>query len=159
MPNFDFTIAKNKLDKIKDSNKNKIISKDIKGIIWIDIKGEYNVVIEQNNKSFRYSIHPSCYSCTGHNIIYKYGVPFNDIFVYIRNNNCYNQNLKQFLPFAPGCIVIGDLVKVSFNINPVFIIKECWRELNNRDSHDAIIFYKEHIDIINKNIKEREINE
>lgn len=161
MPSFNFSLPKKKISERKTSktnNKNEIIRKNIKGVVWINRNAEYNVTINENGIQFEYPIHYSCYSCKGHACIYRRGVPFEDRYIYIRNISEYNeQNPNHYLPFAPGCIVLGDIIKTPFNISPLFIIKNCWIELHNEESHAAVMFYKEHIDEINEIIRKQQI--
>lgn len=161
MPSFDFSLPKKKVSKrktSKNSNRNEVIKKNVKGIVWINRNAEYSVAINENSITFEYPIHYSCYSCKGHARIYRRGVPFKDRYVYIRNIGKYSeQNPNHYLPFAPGCVVLGDLVKTSLNVSPLFIIKDCWIELDNKESHAAITFYKEHIDEINEIIRKQSI--
>ena len=161
MPSFDFSLPKKKVSQrntSKNNNLNKIIKKNVTGVIWINSDAEYTVSINEGGVSFKYPIHYDCYSCKGHARIYRRGVPFKDRYVYIRSAGEYGeQNLNSYLPFAPGCVVLGDLVKTPINVSPLFIIKDCWTELNNEESHDALMFYKEHIDEINEIIRKQSI--
>lgn len=160
MPNFDFSIQK-KRKTVKSDNRNKIILRKVKGIIWINELGIYSVAItDKNNITTKYSIHPNCYSCKTHAQLYRRGVSFEDRHVYIRVGGEYHEkNSNEYLPFDPGCIVVGDLVKSSININPLFVIKDCYIEFGNEQSHKAVLFYKKHINEINKIIKSKLINE
>lgn len=158
MPTFDFSLPKKKDGKrttTKNNSRSEIILKGVKGIVWCDENAKYSVDI---GDGFMYPIHSSCFSCKGHACIYRRGVPFKDRFVYIRNVGEYNErNINHYLPFAPGCVVIGNLVKSSLSISPLFVIKNCWIELDNEKSHEAIIFYKEHIEEINDIIRKQQI--
>lgn len=158
MPTFDFSIAKKKISKgktTKNNSRSEVILKGVKGIVWCDEKAEYSVDI---GDGFTYPIHRSCFSCKGHARIYRRGVPFKDRHIYIRSIGEYNEcNINHYLPFAPGCVVLGDLVKSPLSISPLFIIKDCWIELDNEKSHEAITFYKKHIEEINNIIRNQEI--
>lgn len=160
MPTFDFSIQK-KRKTTKCNNRNKIILRKVKGIVWIDEKGKYSVAItDDNNVTTKYPIHPDCYSCRHHAQIYKRGVSFKNRHVYIRVGGEYHEkSSNDYLPFDPGCIVIGNVVKSPININPVFVIKDCWVEFDNSLSHEAVLFYKEHIDKINEIIRNQLNNE
>lgn len=159
MPSFDFSLPKNKIQKrktYKDYNRNEILLKNVKGIVWINSNAEYSVSIENDGK---YPICKDCYSCKGHETIYRRGVPFKERYIYIREYGKYTeQNPNHYLPFAPGCIVIGNLILNSFN-NKVFVIKKCYIELDNEESHKAVEFYKNHINEINNIIKIQLFNE
>lgn len=159
MPFFDFSLSKKKDIKRKTSKNNsrsKVILKGVKGVIWIDNNAEYNVTVNMNGVLFKYPIHNSCYSCKGHARVYRRGVAFKDRYVYIRSLDKYTEcNPFHYLPFAPGCIVVGDLVKSPIDDNNLFIIKNCWTELDNTESHEAIAYYKEHMDEINNIIKQK----
>lgn len=159
MPSFDFSLPKNKIQKrktYKDYNRNEILLKNVKGVVWIDSNAEYSISIENDGK---YPICKDCYSCKGHEIIYRRGVPFKERYIYIRERGKYTeQNLNHYLPFTPGCVVNGDLILNSLN-NKVFVIKRCYIELDNEESHKAVEFYKNHINEINNIIKMQLFNE
>lgn len=157
MPTFNFSLPKKKDGKRTTTKHNgsEVILKGVKGIVWCNEKAEYSVDI---GDGFTYPIHRNCFSCKGHACIYRRGVPFNNRYVYIRNvGEYYECNINHYLPFAPGCVVLGDLVKSSFSVSPLFVIKKCWIELDNEKSHEAIIFYKKHIKEINDIIRKQQI--
>lgn len=158
MPTFNFSLPKKKDGKrttVKNSSRSEVILKGVKGIVWCDKNAEYSVDI---GDGFTYPIHRSCFSCKGHARIYRRGVPFKDRYVYIRSiGEYYECNINHYLPFAPGCVVLGDLVKTPLNASPLFIIKDCWVELDNKESHDAVMFYKKYIDEINEIIRKQSI--
>lgn len=154
MPTFNFSVQK-KRKTIENNNRNKIILRKVKGIIWINEKGIYSVAVkDENGIVTKYTIHPDCYTCKKHAQIYRRGVDFENRHVYIRVGGEYHdKNPNDYLPFDPGCVVIGNVVKTPININPVFVIKKCWVEFDNPQSHEAVLFYKKHINEINEIIK------
>lgn len=156
MPTFDFSLKSVKTQKRKTSQnhyKREVIVKDVKGIIWIDTNAEYSVRLDDGSQ---YAIHPNCYSCKGHNRIYRRGVSYKERYIYIRTlDNCVEQNRIWYLPFDVGCIVRGNIIKILSNNVKYFVIKQCWTELDNLDSHAALMFYKEHIDTINDIIRKQ----
>ena len=158
MPTFDFSLSKKKISKektIKANNRFEIILKNVKGIIWINEKAIYSVKTIDGKK---YPIDSKCYSCKNHARIYRRNVPFNDRYIYIRSVGDYTeQNPNLFLPFAPGCIVVGNIVRNQITKIISFIIKDCWTESDNELSHQAIVFYKEHINEINDVIKTKQL--
>lgn len=149
MPTFNFSLIKTKSDKKKTSNK-EVIKKNIKGVIWINKEAIYSVRVED---SF-YPIDIKCYSCKGKGKIYRQGEYDKTRVVYIRHNDSYSEcNPNFWLPFSVGCIVSGDLINNNFS--KVFIIKDCYVDVNDKISHEAVSYYREHLKEINDIIRKR----
>lgn len=159
MPSFDFSLVKKEVNKRKTSNntnKYEVVEKNVVGIVWIDINANYYIKI--GNKF--YNINADCYSCKGRDIVYAQGFDDKRRVCIIRNPGEYiecNHNL--YLPFAPGCIVSGDIIINHPLTSKIFNIKKIWIELNNNDAHEALAFYKEHYKEINAIILKRKLNE
>lgn len=159
MPSFDFSLVRKETNKRKTSNntnKYEVIEKNILGVICIDINANYYVKVD--NKC--YNINSECYSCKGKNIIYAQGVNDKRRICIIRNSGEYlecNHNL--YLPFAPGCIVSGDIIINHPLTAKIFNIKKIWIDLDNDVAHEALAFYKEHYKEINAIILKRRFNE
>ena len=157
MPTFNFSINKKKIEKKETSNdnvKHQIVRKDVIGVVWINEKANYFV----KNNAILYPIHLDCYSCKNKDRIYTRKLHnYRRIYI-IRNVNEYNEcNLNLFLPFAPGCIVSGDIV--SNNNIKYFYIKKCWLDYDNDESHLAIEFYRNNYDTIVSIIDNMDLNE
>lgn len=159
MPTFSFSFSKKKEKQAsKNNNRNKVILKNIRGVVWINVNAEYTVVILKDKTE--YPIHHSCYSCKGQFRIYRQGVNDKSRFCYIRlQDKCTEQNTNYWLPFAPGCVVCGNLVQDNITYKKVFVIKECWTELNNEEANKAFNYYKKHMKEINDLIKTHALND
>lgn len=159
MPSFDFSLVKKESNKRKTSNnikKYEVVEKDVVGIVWIDINANYYVKINDKH----HNIDTECYSCKGKDKVYAQGIDDKRRICIIRNIDEYvkcNPNL--YLPFAPGCIVSGNIIINRFSNSKVFYIKKTWINLDNDDAHEALAFYKEHYKEINAIILKRRFNE
>lgn len=126
MPTFDFSFKstnKNKSYSPKSKN-NTIIYKNIKCVI--DLTDDLRYVAFSENNAI-YAIHPDCYNCKGHNRIYSqllHGV--NKQRVIICRVNDDSKNHYPYLPFAVGCVVIGDVIINSKDNKEYFKISKCY---------------------------------
>lgn len=153
MPSFNFSLVQ-KEKKRKTSNyirQSEIIEKNVTGVVWINSLAEYNIHID--DVTF-FSISKDSYSCKGKKLIYRQGLDYKGRICLVRNpddilNDCDNTH---YLPFAPGCCVLGDIIKQ--NGLKVFVIKKVWTDLLDIDAHKALDFYREHYKQINQIIKE-----
>lgn len=156
MPYFDFSLPKKK-EKGKTSKntlRSKVLEKNIEGVIWIDDKGELTVHVFPDK---RYSIHIDSYSCKGKKNIYARKLENRRVVCIIRNAGEYFEcNHDIFLPFAVGSIVKGNVIMVGFDKQ--FIIKDCWTDLNNDDSHLALEYYRDNYDTIINALKNKTLN-
>lgn len=146
MPYFDFSLPKKKEKKktVKNNLRYKILEKDIEGVVWIDNKGELTVRVSSDK---RYSIHIDSYSCKGKKNIYARRLENRRVIRIIRNVGEYSEcNHNIFLPFTVGSIVKGNVVMIGFDKQ--FVIKDCWTDLNNDDSHLAREYYRDNYDTI-----------
>lgn len=149
MPAFNFSPVKGNKTKRTNNNTKKsynIIKSKVIGIVWIDRKAEYYILVDNTKK---YYIHPKCYSCVGKQQLYRQGEFDDSNFVYIRFiDNLIECNRYYWLPFGIGCVVCGKIV-IENGIK-YFIIDKCDVVFNNEDSHKAMEFYLEHITEINR---------
>lgn len=157
MPTFDFSLPKKETKARKTSNnikRTKVVEENIIGIVWIDINANFTVKV---NNSIDYKIHADCYSCKGKDRIYTRELDNNRRCCIIRSINDYGEcNPNYYLPFAPGCVVSGDIVIIGFI--KYFYIKKCWVELYNNNAHDALAYYRENYDTILSVIENNKIN-
>lgn len=157
MPSFDFSISPKKESKKKAIKNNvgfKVILSNATGVVWIDNKANYSVSID----NVHVSIHKDCYSCKGQLKVYRQGTNSKGRVCYIRClDDCKALDTNYWLPFAPGCIVIGDLYSNEFTFKKYFIIKKCFIDLSNQEAHDAMQYYREHLIEINNIINNRNV--
>lgn len=159
MPSFNFSINK-KVNKKTIINKDNIIIKDVQGVVWIKEDGTYYINVSEKKAKGLYNIHPKCYSCKGHNTLYRRCVPIKQRYIYIKSSDSYSQQSNYFfLPFDVGCTVIGDIIKNNITSVYFFVIKKCFIDFTNDESKNAILFYKEHINKINEIIKNKLLND
>lgn len=158
MPTFNFSLPKKETKARKTShntNKYEVVAKNIKGVIWIDEFANYTVKVSDE---YRYEIYPACYSCKGVNRIYGQFLDDNRRICIIRNVDEYTEcNPYCYLPFAPGCVVTGDIV--VNNYTKQFKIKSCNVELDNDDAHAALVFYRQNYNTISSALEKRRLNE
>lgn len=159
MPSFNFSVVNKESNKRKTYNNTKkyeVVEKDLVGVVWIDINANYYIKV--NNKF--YNINSECYSCKGKTMIYAQGYDDKNRICIIRSpEKCIECNHNLYLPFAPGCIVSGDIIINNPLTAKIFNIKEVWIDINNDDAHEALAFYKEHYKEINAIILKRRFNE
>lgn len=144
MPTFDFSI----IGKINKANNKKvaIINKNIIGIVHISIDGEF--YINANNRAI--PIFFECFSKINKNKLYCINLYNNKRLCIIRDKKCITKiDNKNYLPFAPGCIVKGDIIKDK-NIE-VFKIKTITTEYDNIEAKQAFMFWKNNYETIKKN--------
>lgn len=158
MPTFDFSLPKKKTKERKTShntNKYEVVTKNIIGVVWIDEFSNYTVKVSD---AYRYEIHPDCYSCKGKDRIYLRKLDDNRRICIIRNADAYSDcNRNCYLPFAPGCIVSGDIVVKGFTKQ--FYIRKCWIELDNDDAHAALVYYRKNYNTIQSVLENSKLNE
>lgn len=159
MPSFDFSLVKKESNKRKTSNninKYDVVEKNVIGVVHIDINANYYVKINDRY----YNINSECYSCKGKNMIYAQGYDDKRRICIIHSPGEYTEcNHNLYLPFAPGCIVSGDIIINHPLTAKIFNIKKVWIDFNNDDAHEALAFYKEHYKEINAIILKRRFNE
>lgn len=154
MPTFSFSPVKKK-EKRKANNNTKqykIIEKSIVGVIYVTIKGEFDVLY---NGVF-YKIHPKCFKCKGKAKIYKLGEDKPKRFGFTRVLEDYKEfNSFGWLPFTIGSIVKGNIIVDNRTNHYWFYIKKEWLDYDNELSKKAYNYYKENYEEINKIIKQK----
>lgn len=136
--------TKNKI--IKSSNKYEIVEEDIEGIVVIDLNANYSVKV--NNITF--NIVPECFKIKKKKNIYH--KLYNGRLLYIRLDTNRKLNEAYWCPFAPGCIVNGNIVKDKIN-KLYFRIKDIYTDNFNESANEALKFYIDNIEEINKNMR------
>lgn len=159
MVSFSFTPAKHTCRKTKTANNIRpyeIKTKDIIGIVFIDINANYYVGVDGN----KYNIQSECYSCKGIVSIYRQAT-HNSIerLRYDRLSNKLEEcNPLYWLPFMAGCMVKGDVIQHKITKNIMFRIIKCWYDPYNEQAKVAYNYYREHFKEINKIMLERQLN-
>lgn len=150
--NIKFNFNLNKI-KVKNNKiivpKRIILHKKIKGVINITINGDYFISTEQG-----------CYKFTNESYIIKENKPFyaqqliNNKRVCIKEINNKRISVKGlYLPFAPGIIGIGNIIK-DYKTNLIlFELKKTEIDKNNFEAKEALRYFREHYDEIYLNMK------
>lgn len=150
MASFNFSVNKNKKD-IRNAIKEKVI-KNVKGTIYIDKTAQYYVKADNIN----YDINPKCFSCIGHNTLFRQGEYDKKRVIYVRQNIIVECNPYFWLPFGLGCKVKGDII-ISVNNKKVFNITDFYLGIAE-DEKDAIDYYNKYLKEINEIIREKRFN-
>lgn len=151
MPTFDFSIPvkKNNKGKYKPiKEKYNIVTKKVKGIVFIDKDGSYKVLVGDIN----IPIKQECFTCKGASNIYMQELEKKSIRnIYIRCDNI-NQELDtlHYLPFCVGCIVKGDIVVNNYDKQQYFDIKESYMDYENDKASDIFKKFKNNYDELNQ---------
>lgn len=150
MPYFDFSLPKKQTAKKRGNNTTSynVVVKAVNGIVWINVEADYFVDVEGK----LYKIHKDNYSCKGKDKVY-HQCQLNNRVCYIRTKDNLVECSKHWLPFAPGCIVFGNIVRIGFT--EYFDIKKIWTDPDNSAAHDAIDFYNKHLNEIKVNYKNK----
>ena len=152
MPSFNFTVVEKetKVAKRKSvGNKSEILSKNIYGVVFIDIEGNYTVMV--NGKHF--IIHPDNYNTQGVSMIYLQRLSVDGQREIVARPLDFAPRLdgKHYLPFTVGCEVLGNIIKNKLSNQICFDILKVEPYCNNIDSKEAIQFYKDNYETIQKN--------
>lgn len=147
---FNFNLIKNKVDKKEYSN---IIERNVEGIICVNLNGEFSIHKDSENS---YKIHPSSYSCKDKSEIYPLLIDKNKSRIcWYRMENKQELNNKSYLPFSPGLIAIGDIIKENNTI--YFKINKVKSNNSNKSCKEAFNYFKNNYKEIMKNIKGQSI--
>ena len=152
MPSFSFTPVKKEIKVAKKKsveNNIEVLSKEAIGIVFIDINGDYTVKVNSEN----YKIHKDCYNTQNVPKIYLQRLSkdgYREIFVRPLDFAPKTDN-KHYLPFTVGCEVIGKIIKNKITFETYFYINECNIIHNDPDAKQALQFYKDNYDTIQKN--------
>jgi len=153
MPNFSFApiIKPSKAKSTSQTaSKYNIIIADIEGIVFINLKGEYSVVIGND----KYSIASESYSCKGVSEIYEKDL-INDITRsrFIRSERDRDdRDRNMYLPFTAGCTVKGNIVRHKAAMLVLFKIKKVFIDIDNSIGKEAIKFYRDNYKKIKKHL-------
>lgn len=153
MPSFSFNATIKKKDnkkQVKTKNNIQIIDKNVSGVVSIDINGIYHV----NGLE----ISPENYTCEGHTRLYYQGLQDKQRVLYIREDidKKIPCNTKNYLPFAVGCCVVGNIIQNVFTNKSWFYIKKVFVNYDNIESQKALEFYRNNYEqiLINKGMKD-----
>lgn len=133
MPFFDFSspiVKKKTTVKPKIKRSWTVLEKNVKGVVDINEDLLY-VAITDNDKHIL--IHKDCYKCKAHKVIYSrilWGEHKERLIIHRVDNLCGNNT--PYLPFAVGCIVIGDIICATDTMRSYFNIKKCY--VDNTDT-------------------------
>lgn len=142
MPNFSFKPKrlpnKKKYVVISDG---KILEKNVEGVIHVRMNGTFYV--HYNN--YEYVIHPDCWDTKGVQRVYSRRLVDGKRWSLIRaiEDGLPRMSPKNFLPWAPGCAVIGNVV-LNERINTLFfkIKKVLNYDKNNEEAKEASKFFR-----------------
>lgn len=153
MPSFSFTPVEKKVIKIKEKksvdNKVKILKKDVYGVIFIDIEGNYSVKVD----NVYHKINPKCFNTQGVEKLYLQRLSkdgYREIFARPLDL-CYKTDEKHYLPFNVGCEVLGNIEENNITKNIFFNILKVEQYSTNPDCKIALNFYKENYETIQNN--------
>lgn len=161
MPSFSFTPVKKEI-KVAKHKKSvddtiEVLVKNLTGIVFIDINGDYSVKVNGNN----YNIHKDCYNTQGVSKIYLQRLSkdgYREIFVRPLDF-APKTDEKHYLPFTVGCEVCGKLIKNKITSEVYFYINEVNMIHNDIEAKQALQFYKDNYDTIQKNRELKWINQ
>lgn len=153
MPTFDFSISKRKEVKSKKTyttSEYSILESSVTGVVYITLDACYNVKVNDIN----YSIMSKNFSCKGVSKVYRQLLDNNKqrvLYVRLDDNKCeLGHNL--YLPFAPGCVVIGNILEHTKFKYKIFDIKKVLIDYDNVESQEAIKFYRDNYDVIQEKL-------
>lgn len=149
MPYFDFSVTKKQSNaNHKQAKKYTILKKDIYGVVHISITGMLFVNI--NNSVV--PILKECYNTVGKDKIFsmKLQDDINKLCIVRNKNERLIYNNKEYLPFAPGCVVYGNLLLNPYGTT-LFNIKKVILEYDNEESRIAFKYWKDNYKRIEKN--------
>lgn len=149
MPSFSFSISSNNKRRIV---KDKILKRNVEGVVFITISGNYEVEIDND----RYIIDSSCYTCKNKDRIYKHCLDSKERICYIRTkDNLHEYDISTWLPFIEGICVIGNVIYNAIRNRNTFVIKKYFTNYENHIVIKARKFYLDNYKVINKALKEK----
>ena len=156
MPVFDFFKVTTKKERVVKKNntdgKYSIIQKNLNCIVHIDIEANYYIKVVDKN----YPIIPENYDCKDVPEIYAQCLDENGHrMLWIRNNVNPQSLPKQYIPFAPGIKVIGNIVLNNYTKQEMFKIKKICYDEHTNEGLEALQFYKNNYAIIQNAIKNK----
>lgn len=153
MPSFSFTPVEKKVSKVKDKklvdNKVKILKKNVYGVVFIDIDGNYSVKVD----NVYHNINPKCFNTQGVEKLYLQRLSKDGYKEILARplNFCFKSDEKHYLPFNVGCEVLGNVEENNITKNISFNILKVEQYSSNPDCKIALNFYKENYETIQNN--------
>lgn len=156
MPTFDFFKVTTKKERVVKKNstdgKYSVIQKNLDGIVHIDIEANYYVKVFDKT----YPIISENYDCKNIPEVYAQGLDEKGHRMLWIRNNINSQSLpKQYLPFAPGIKVYGNIVLNNYTKQEMFKIKKICYDEHTNEGYDALKFYKDNYDTIHPIIRSK----
>lgn len=153
MPSFSFAPVEKKVNKVKEKklvdNRVKILKKNVYGVVFIDIEGNYSVKVD----NVYYKIEPKCFKTQGVEKLYLQRLSkdgHREIFARPLDF-CFKVDEKHYLPFNVGCEVLGNIEENNITKNIFFNILKVEQYSPNPDCKIALNFYKENYETIQNN--------
>lgn len=134
----------------ESTSKYNIIIPNIEGTVFINLQGEYKVVIDKDE----YNIASECYSCKGVAEIYEQRLT-NDLVRtrHIRSDRDRDdRDRTMYLPFTAGCSVKGNVVRHKAAGVIIFKIKKVHVDVDCPIAKQAIKYYRDNYSVIKKAI-------
>lgn len=160
MPSFSFApVAKpTKVHShAESSSKYNIIVPNTEGTVFINLKGEYYILIGND----KYDIAEESYSCKGVSEVYLQELDNGKIrFRYIRSErDRRDMDRTMYLPFISGCSVKGNIVRYKSANTIIFKIKKVYLDFDDPIGREAIKFYRDNYVKIRKYIDNNTIKQ
>lgn len=155
MPLFDFTpIVSKKKETIRKDNytngKYSVAVKNVEGVVCINLEANYYVQIEED----KYDIIAENYDTKGFAEVYPQRLDNNGQRILLIRSLLINKPIvKQYLPFAPGICVSGDIVVNNYTTKYMFNIKKVMHDYRDNDCKAALQFYQDNYETIQNAIK------
>lgn len=149
MPYFDFSVTKKQTNtNHKKAKQYTIIKRDIYGVVHIAITGMLFVNI--NNTVV--PILKDCYNTAKKDKIFslKLNKDSKRLCIVRNKNERLNYTNENYLPFAPGCVVYGNLLLNPYGTT-LFNIKKVIIEWDNEESRIAFNYWKTNYEEIERN--------
>lgn len=150
---FNFSsFGKPKIKKTSYDRNRKLVEKNVKGVIGINLDATYYVQVGQN----QYTLTLESYDVKGKNVYYCKELQNNKILEVISLTK-QKRNQSKYLPFGVGCIVKGSIYNIlgknRFNITKVLDSTELSQEDYNNFisiSHNCKEFFRNNYEEIKK---------
>ena len=145
MATFNFAPIKLNKGTKTQTTKNEILKQDVEGYVGIKLNGEFYVLYD--NKE--YPIKKENHDCKNIKNVYILKIEKNNR-IYIGRTENLQSLPKHFRPFAPGCIIKGNIVKIN-NIE-IFNIKHVYVDKFDAISKKLFNYWKNNYDEIQKSL-------